>query len=247
MNISISLIIFCLNEEHGLRWTYEHYKKIFVELNIDYEVIISNDGSTDQTARIAEEIKSNDQSVILLTNDSPKGIGYNYKVGLKKVSKEFYMFAGANCAPEENDLVNLVNSARENDIVLAYVINNASRGPLRLFFSRVFTFLMGMITGRGLRYYNAMVICKTSLLRCVTIRSDGYTFSAECTAKLLKEFDCSYCEVPITVEFGKKIFTKNFHIKTNLLRGFKFFAFLIYDLYIARKKSPTYFRKRSIK
>jgi glycosyltransferase involved in cell wall biosynthesis len=226
----------CLNEELGLKWTYEYYKKKFIELNVDYEIIIFNDGSTDQTAQIAEEIKSNDKSVILLTNDYPRGNGYGYKNGLKIASKEFYMFAGGNSAPEENDIVNLINSARENDLVLAYLKNNECRRPLRLFLSRVFTFLMGMITGLGLRYYNALLISRTSLLRSVTVRSDGYTFSAEYTAKLLKEFNCSYCEVPVTVQFGKKFANKNFTLNKNLLRGFKFFTCLIYDLYIARKK-----------
>jgi len=237
VDTSVSLVILCLNEELGLRWTYEHYKKIFVELNIDYEIIIFNDGSTDQTARIAEEIKSNDKSVILLTNDYPKGMGYGYKNGLKTAAKEFYMFAGGNSAPGENDIVNLLNSARENDLVLAYLRNNECRRPLRLFVSRAFTFLMGMITGLGLRYYNALLIGKVSLLKCVTIRSDGYTFSAEYAAKLLKEFDCSYCEVPVTVQFGKKTANKNFKLSAHFLMGFKFFTCLVYDLYIARKKN----------
>ena len=236
MHTSISLVILCLNEELGLRWTYEHYKKIFVELNVDYEIIIFNDGSTDQTARIAKEIKSNDKSVILLTNDYPRGMGYGYKSGLKVASKEFYMFAGGNSAPEEYDLVNLINSARENDLVLAHLINNKCRRLLRFFMSRVFTFLMGIITGLGLRYYNALLIGRVSLLKCVTIRSNGYTFSAEYAAKLLKEFDCSYCEVPVTVKFRKKTANKNFKLSANLLQGFNFFTFLIYDLYIARKK-----------
>ena len=236
MHTSISLVILCLNEELGLRWTYEHYKKIFVELNVDYEIIIFNDGSTDQTARIAEEIKSNDKSVILLTNDYPRGMGYGYKSSLKVASKEFYMFAGGNSAPEEYDLVNLINSARENDLVLAYLKNNKHRQPFRFYLSRIFTFLMNMITGLGLHYYNALLIGRVSLLKCVTIRSDGYTFSAEYAVKLIKKFDCSYCEVPVTVQFGKKIKSKNFKISTNFLMGFKFFTCLVYDLYIARKK-----------
>jgi hypothetical protein len=71
----------------------------------------------------------------------------------------------------------------------------------------------------------------------VTIRSDGYTFSAEYAAKLLKEFDCSYCEVPVTVQFGKKTANKNFKLSAHFLMGFKFFTCLVYDLYIARKKN----------
>tara|TARA_B100000315_G_C14425739_1_gene517740 strand:+ start:155 stop:889 length:735 start_codon:yes stop_codon:yes gene_type:complete len=236
MNFSISLVILCLNEELGLKSTYDHYKKQLLELSIDHEIIIVNDGSTDQTARIAENIKRSDKSVTVLTNDRPKGMGHGYKRGLKKASKDFYMFSGCDSAPSEQDIKRLIISAQGNDLVLAYVTNSQIRAPFRQFLSGGFTFLMSAITGLRLQYYNAMVIARTSHLRRVNVRSDGYTFCAEFAAKLLKHYDCNYCEVPITIHFGKKKTKKNFKLGANFFQAFKFFVFLFFDIYFARKK-----------
>jgi len=238
MPLSISLVILCLNEETGLKSTYDSYKKQFVELNIDHEIIIVNDGSTDKTAQIAESIEQNDKKVIALTNDHTMGMGYGYKRGLTKASKEYYMFAGGYGALSEQDIKRLIDRAQENDLVLAYIEHQRMRQPLRRVLSKCFTFLMNTLTGLELRYYNAMVIARTSPLKQLYVRSNSYMYCAEFVAKLIKIQKCRYCEVPVTVSFTKKA-KKKFKIVSNFLQAFKFFIFLFYDIYLARPNKTT--------
>jgi glycosyltransferase involved in cell wall biosynthesis len=238
MPLSISLVILCLNEESGLKPTYDSYKKQFIELNIDYEIIIVNDGSTDKSAQIAEDIEQNDKNTTVLTNDQTMGMGYGYKRGLTKASKEYYMFAGGYSALSEQDIKRLIDRIQENDLVLAYVKQQRMRQPLRRVLSKCFTFLMNSITGLELRYYNAMVIARTSPLKQLHIRSNSYMYCAEFVTKLIKIQKCRYCEVPVTVSFNKKA-KKKFKIVSNFLQTFKFFIFLFYDIYLARPNKTT--------
>jgi dolichol-phosphate mannosyltransferase len=239
MNPSISLVILCLNEELTLKPTYNHYKSQLLKLSIDHEIIIVNDGSTDQTEQVAEGLRDGDKNIILLSNDQRKGMGYGYKKGLKIASKEYYMFAGGGSAPSEEDIKQLINSVQKNDLVLAYVKNPQIRRPVRQILSKCFTFLMSAITGLKLKYFNAMVIARVSHLKRVNVRSDGHTFSAEFAIKLIKHHNCTYCEVPVTIGSVKTKPKNSFNLAFNLIQSAKFIMILFYDIHLAKPENNS--------
>ena len=113
----------CFNEHRGLKNTYTTYKKILTSLSADHEFLIINDGSSSQTAVIAEEIKNNDSTVTVLTNPKPRGMGYGFKMGLEKASKELYIGIGGYNALSEENVIRLIDKANEYDITLAYITN----------------------------------------------------------------------------------------------------------------------------
>ena len=55
---SISIIITALNEENNLVSSYNKVKSIVKKYFRKYEFIIINDGSSDKTGEIADELKS---------------------------------------------------------------------------------------------------------------------------------------------------------------------------------------------
>ena len=230
MSLSITVAILCLNEDRGLRNTYTTYKKILTNLGADHEFIIVNDGSTDRTAHIAEEIKESDPVVIVVTNKTSQGMGYGFKKGLENTSKELYMFTGGYNALSEENVTSLIEKASEQDITLAYPVNPEIREKFRRDLSALFIRIMNTITGLNLYYYNAMHIARTSCLRSITIRSNQQTFSAECVVKLIKFRNCSFREVPITVNFNqksaKKLKIKLKKLVITVLDAFRFFYFL---------------------
>ena len=237
--MSISLVILCLNEELGLKPTYDNYKNQFLKLEIDHEIIIVNDGSSDQTPKIAQNIKNQDKCVSIITNPHPKGMGYGYKKGLEVASKDFYMFAGGYSALNGEDIQRLTKAIQNSDMVMAVITNQQVRQPLRRFLSKTFTILMNSITGLDLKYYNAMVLIRRTLLQNINIRSNGYTFSAESVTKLIKQVNCNYCEIPVRLSLNKKkVSEKKFKFFSNLLQALSFFIFLFYDIYLKK-----YFKK----
>ena len=101
---SIAVVILALNEEKGLKLTYETYKKSIEKKGLDYEFIIVNDGSTDKTGEIAEGIKKKNHRVRVIHNSRPGGMGNGYKQGLKNTDKEYFMYTGGYCALSEENI-----------------------------------------------------------------------------------------------------------------------------------------------
>jgi glycosyltransferase involved in cell wall biosynthesis len=240
--LSFSVAILCFNEDSGLLDTYTTYKKVLTDLGSDYEFIIINDGSTDRTAQVATKIQDTNPNVTIVTNKKPQGAGNSFKKGLKKASKEFYMFTGGYNALSEGNVRLMISNAKEQDITLAYISNPEIREKFRRIQSTLFTSIMNFFTGMNLQYYNAMHISRTMCLRSINIRSNQQTFSAECVVKLIKHKKCSFVEVPVTVNFSQKrkknIKSKLRKISISVFDAFRFFYFLFYDLAINNKISP---------
>ena len=77
----ISLIVPCFNEEESLPIFYDETVKVLKTMNVDYELLIIDDGSKDNTLKIAKELAEKDKNV--------KYISFSRNFG-----KEAAMYAG---------------------------------------------------------------------------------------------------------------------------------------------------------
>tara|TARA_Y100000389_G_scaffold203602_1_gene252573 strand:+ start:3124 stop:4005 length:882 start_codon:yes stop_codon:yes gene_type:complete len=79
MNKNITAIVPVLNEEKNI-------EKVLLDLNkFCKNIIVINDGSTDNTSEILEKISlSIPKKLLIITNKKNQGIGYSMKVGLAK-------------------------------------------------------------------------------------------------------------------------------------------------------------------
>ena len=192
---------------------------------------------------IAEIIKGSDAKVTIVTNKNPHGMGYGFKKGAEKASKELYMFTGGYNALSEENVTRLIEMADKQDITLAYITNPQIRTKCRRILSDLFTLILNRTTGLNLRYYNAMHIVRTNCLRSITIRSNQQTFIAECVVKLLKFRNCSFREIPVTVNFSQKGNKKSIYRfrkwVINIFDGFRFFYFLFYDITFNKQDEST--------
>jgi glycosyltransferase involved in cell wall biosynthesis len=226
---SIALVILALNEEEGLEKTYNRFKEIFTRLKLEHEIFIVNDGSTDRTGEIANNITEKDRLVTVFHNKSPMGMGFGYKQGLKKATKEYYMYTGAYDAQPSESIISFLNGMGKFDIITGYIVNTEVRPPNRRIFSSLFTLLMNGLTGLNLKYYNAMDIARTRCLKFINIQSNGYTWQAECIAKLVLKKSCTYQHIPMTIQHRGKSQSNAVKPK-NFLDVGKFLIFLACDV-----------------
>lgn len=94
----LSLVIPCYNEEAVIEASYRRVKAICESLASEYEIILGNDGSSDNTLRLIEEIAADDGHVMVTSHYPNRGAGYTYREMYKAARGEIIIQMDADLA-----------------------------------------------------------------------------------------------------------------------------------------------------
>jgi len=193
--ISVSIVMPCLNEEKNVREALLSSLKAMDRLKLDGEVIVVNDGSRDSTQTIVEELMSQERRIRLINHDSPQGIGASFWEGAIQARRDFVtMIPGDN----ENDAAEILSYAplaEQVDIIVPFVQNLEIRSYFRRVVSSIYRLILNVSFGMNLNYTNGTVMYRASLLRQTQLDSKGFFFQAELLVRLIRQ-GYLYAEVP---------------------------------------------------
>jgi glycosyltransferase involved in cell wall biosynthesis len=184
----------------------------------DVEVIVIDDGSTDGTGAIADDLAGRDARIRVVHHDRPRNLGYAYKAGVALARFEYViMFPGDNEGSDEQ-LDAVLSRAGTADVVVNYISNPEVRPWSRRVVSRAFVALVNTLFGLRLRYYNGTVLHRTALVRAIEIRTDSFAYQAEALVKLLRA-GRSFVEVATPISPRAAGRTKAFKLKNTIEVG----------------------------
>lgn len=184
---SISVIVPAYNEAGNLEGAVASIKAAAEEYFDDYEILVIDDCSKDDTGRIADRLAAANPRVKVTHNETNKGFGYNYRLGARLATKDHVgLIPGDNEIIEES-VREIFSKVGEADMVLPYHTNSEERSWLRRGLSGGFTTIMNFLFGRSLQYYNGPVVHRRDLLQRVKMTTDGFAYQAEILVRLLKE------------------------------------------------------------
>jgi glycosyltransferase involved in cell wall biosynthesis len=118
----LSIIIPAYNEENRLGRALERIRDFFAErqtLATHFEILIVDDGSTDGTARIAQDWMREMPSVRLISNDGNRGKGYSVRRGMLEARGRVALFTDADLSsPIEESQKLLAALEAGNDVAI---------------------------------------------------------------------------------------------------------------------------------
>jgi dolichol-phosphate mannosyltransferase len=184
-----------LNEEKNIENAINSTLSAFDEFNIDGEIIVINDGSTDKTQEIVEKMKTDNLKIQIINHDKPFGIGYSFFDGVKKsIADVVVMFPGDN-ENDPYDALSFFYLMNNVDIIVPFIHNNEVRHRFRRLISSIYRFIINMSFGVNLNYTNGTVFYRRKILDNVTLKSNGFFYQAELLIKLIRK-GYLFAEVP---------------------------------------------------
>ncbi|MBU0481264.1 MAG: glycosyltransferase [Proteobacteria bacterium] len=162
----------------------------------DFELIIVNDGSTDRTGEIAEELAASHPRVMVVHNLPARGLGGVVRQGIEKARMGLFMYVDSKGATPEAALDKILGCHGHADLIIPYPTNTRERNKIRNLISWAYKQLLNLLFGLRLRYYNHLVLYRTSQVRGIKAGTDSYAFQAVYIIKLLKG-GASFMEVGV--------------------------------------------------
>ena len=203
----ISVVIPAYNEEKTIGEVISSTNSAMENLRIPFEIIVVDDGSTDNTRRIATRYKAK-----VLFNGKNRGKGYALKKGFQHAQGDILVTIDADGAHRPNEIPHLINPLFNGvDIVAGSRFlgpGKDSTSRLNQFGNFVFNFVIMTLTGKyitdsqtGFRAF------KKEVLQKLNLESVGYEIETEITVKGLKN-GFVFQEKPISCEKRKHSISK---------------------------------------
>jgi dolichol-phosphate mannosyltransferase len=210
---SLSIIIPAYNESGNIIETLGNVTKALEPLPIAHEILVIDDGSADSTAALVTSNLHRFPTVRLLVNDRNMGFGWSYRRGVDAAAMDYIVMVHGDNAWGYQTLRDLFSHVGEADVIIGYTRDMwKSRTWTRTLISKAFTFVVNLITGRRLRYYNGLQIHPAPVLKSLRIQSSGYGFQSEVLAKALLRTN-TLREVPMDLTERAKGESKAFRIR----------------------------------
>lgn len=195
---TLSVVIPALNEEAHVADAVREITHAVEGRFADYELLCVDDGSTDRTGAILDDLAARDPRVKVTHNPTPKNLGGVYKQAIAMARFEYLVMMPGDNENPASALFAPFDAIGKADIVLPYPISQ-KRSLFRAVASRGFTTVMNGLFGLHVRYYNGTVIHRVDNLRGIHIETDSFAYQSEALIKLLRAGK-SYVEVGIEIE-----------------------------------------------
>ena len=210
----ISLVVPAYNEEKGIALFVEQVSQR-ITLKEPFEMLVVNDGSTDATLKILEELKEKHKHLRVVSHEHNKGLGMALYTGFQNAKGRIIVTTDADMTHPPETIAKMaekIDSGYDLCIGSRYVPGGGMENVpyWRILLSRVANFFFALLffcrisdLTSGFRAY------RSDAIRKIRIAESGFAVQLEITVKMLKQ-KARITEVPFVL-INRKIGASKFN------------------------------------
>ena len=213
----ISIIIPCYNEEKLVTTVLENVLQTKLDADLEKQIIIVNDGSTDNSANVIDQFCKKNPFVIAVHQTRNTGKGAAVRAALSETVGDIIIIQDADFEYDPRDYNKMIQPILDGHADVVYGSRFIGAGPHRVLFffhtmgNKLLTFLSNLFTGLNLTdMETGYKMFKADVLKQVQLKENRFGFEPEVTAKVSRIKNIRFYEVGIayygrTYNDGKKI------------------------------------------
>lgn len=148
-NIVLSVVAPVYNEEEGIETFVSETLKVLKEMNVNYEIVLVNDGSKDNTLEIMKALASKNQNLRIIELSRNYGREIAMTAGLEASIGDYVVLMDSDMQDPPEVIPQLLSKLLEEQLDVVYAARASREGEsfLKKFTSRLFYRLAGSMTG----------------------------------------------------------------------------------------------------
>lgn len=194
---SLSFVIPANNEEENIRNLIIKSLKILPQLAHVFEIIVVDDGSTDNTFKIINAIKPEICILRIIRHNKNIGSGAAIWSGLSSSKYNYIFYTDADGQFDISDLKTLIPFAPDFDIILGYRMNR-NDNIIRRVFGKLWNLTINTIFGLKVKDINcAFKLFNRKVISSISVKSQGAFTNTEILVKA-KMYGYKWSEIGVS-------------------------------------------------
>jgi glycosyltransferase involved in cell wall biosynthesis len=208
--MQISAIVPVYNQEAEIHFLLNRLKEALKSTLLNYEIIIVNDGSRDNTLEILKKEEKLDEHIRVISYPQNKGKGYAVKRGIMHTRGDIVLFVDGDLEISPDAIKDYVKELQTCDLVIASKSHPLSKVNVpisRKLLSRAFNFYVQVATGiklkdtqSGFKAGNGNALRRVFNIICI----DRYAFDVELLA-IATALNMRIKELPIEITLTHRL------------------------------------------
>jgi len=195
--IQLSIVLPAHNEAENLPKLIGEIRSYVNNLGWDYEIIVVNDGSTDDTKNILEELQRSDNRIKSVHHPKNRGYGAALRSGFSAATKEWIFLTDSDLQFNIKELSNLTEYADRYDMVIGYRKNRQDYF-IRKVNAAIFNLAVNLLFGLWVRDIDcAFKLMRREIVNKANLESNGALISTELLVRAEK-LGYKIKQIPVT-------------------------------------------------
>ncbi|MGA2775496.1 MAG: glycosyltransferase family 2 protein [Candidatus Omnitrophota bacterium] len=189
--MKLTILIGCFNEKPTILKAIEEAKA----LNIDKEIIVIDNCSTDDTKEILDDL-SNDKELKIIFHPKNMGAGYSACEGISLAQGDYFYGPGADLEYKMEDVYKMIDKMESENLDVVFgsrLLDKKRVSKIELIKERPYwlgsiiaTSLINLLYGRNFTDIIATKLIKTDILKRLGCKANNQAFEFELVSRLCK-------------------------------------------------------------